>query len=278
MRRLRHDRRLESHIVEAGTEKRAPAQPTGSQAIERALAVLGCFMDVEPELGITDIARRLGLSPSTVHRIVRALATAGYLDQNPKTEQYYLGRSAVLLGQVAQRAVGLDQVGSVLEDVAARTGESVNFVVLDDDDGIVTLRIDTRHPLRFEQPVGTHVGLSCSASGKALLAFHPDPAAALERLGTLERHTEHTITTRDALERELATIRERGYSLDEQETQLGIRCIAAPVLGPSGDAHAAIGVQVPTVRMPRDELPELAPLVRDAAQRAAGLVTRERHL
>lgn len=264
-------------MVEAAANNRHSAQPTGSQAIERALAVLGCFMDVEPELGITDIARQLGLSPSTVHRMVRALATAGYLDQNPKTEQYYLGRSAVLLGQVAQRAVGLDQVGPVIEDVAANTGESVNFVVLDGDNGIVTLRIDTRHPLRFEQPVGTRVGLYCSASGKALLAFHPDRDAAIERLGRLERHTDFTLTTRAALERDLAAIRERGYSLDEQETQLGIRCIAVPVLGSSGHAHAAIGVQIPTVRMPRDELPGLAPRVSDAAAQAAAIVTRGRH-
>jgi IclR family acetate operon transcriptional repressor len=264
--------------VEAAFETRHPGQPTGSQAIERALAVLGCFMGPEPELGITEIARRLGLYPSTAHRIVRALATAGYLDQNPKTEQYYLGRSAVLLGQVAQRAVGLDRVTPLLEDLAARTGESVNFVVLDGDAGVVALRIDTHQALRFDQPVGTRVGLSCSASGKALLAFHADREAAIKRLGRLERHTEFTITNRDALERELGSIRERGYSLDEQETQLGVRCIAVPVLGPSGHAHAAIAVQIPTVRMPREKLPELAPAVRETAERAASLVTRERHL
>jgi IclR family acetate operon transcriptional repressor len=269
--------------MEAGAKNRSangrPAAPTGSQAIERAIAVLDCFVTLgEPELGISQIARRLALSPSTVHRMVRALMTAGYLDQNPRTEQYYLGRSAVLLGQVAQRAVGLDAAIPVLEDLAQRTGESVNFGVLEGDAGIVALRIDTKHPLRFDQPVGTRVGLHCSSMGKALLAFHPDGAPASGRLGPLERHTEHTITSHDALERELAAIRERGYSLDEQETQLGVRCIGAPILDDSGHARAAIGVQIPTARMPREELPELGPLVIDAARRIAALIDPERQL
>jgi IclR family transcriptional regulator, acetate operon repressor len=246
--------------------------PSGAQAIERSLAVLHCFMGTEPELGITEIARRLQLTPSTAHRIVRTLARAGYLEQNPKTEQYHLGLSAVLLGQVAQRVVGLDRVHAVIGALAERTGESVNFVVLEGDDGVVTLRIDTRHPLRFEQPVGTRVGLHRSAAGKTLLAFHPDGDVVLDRLGELEPYTDFTITTRAALERDLAAIRDRGFSLDEQESQLGVRCIAAPVLNDAGCAHAAIAVQIPTARMPKDQLLELAPFVRDAAERTAGLL------
>lgn len=255
----------------------APATPpVGAQAIKRAIAVLGCFMAGEPERGVTQIARELGLTPSTVHRIARALASAGYLDQNSRTGGYYLGRTAILLGQMAQRAVGLDQVLPLLEDVATRTGESVNFVALDADDGVVTLRLDTRHPLRFEQPVGTRVAMHSSASGKAMLAFHPAGAAALNRLGTLERHTEHTITGRRALERELRAIRARGYGIDEQEGQLGVRCIAAPVLDAGGHAVGAVAIQIPTVRMPADELPSLAPLVIDAAGHVAALLGGER--
>lgn len=249
------------------------APPVGAQAIERAIAVLGCFMGDEPELGISQIARELALTPSTVHRIARALASAGYLDQNPRTGGYYLGRTAILLGQMAQRAVGLDQVLPILEDIAVRTGESVNFVALEGGDGVVTLRLDTRHALRFEQPVGTRIQLHSSASGKAMLAFHP---AALENLGPLERHTEHTITSRRALERELRVIRERGYALDEQEGQLGVRCVAAPVLDDRGLAVGAVAVQIPTVRMPSDEMASLAPLVTDAARRVAAVLGGER--
>lgn len=250
--------------------------PTGTQAIERALDVLGCFMGPKPELGVTETAKLLGLNPSTTHRIMRTLASAGYLAQNPETERYHLGRTAVLLGAVAQHVAGLDLIAPILEHVADTTGESVNFVVLDGDAGIIMQRIETKQPLRFAQPIGTRVGLHCSASGKALLAFHPDGEDAVRRLGPLVRHTEYTLTTRAALERDLELIRKRGYSLDEQETQLGVRCIAAPIVDSTRGALAAIGVQIPTVRMPKEKLPELAPLVIDAAKRIGSLTTADR--
>jgi IclR family acetate operon transcriptional repressor len=254
------------------TKRQGPSAPTGAQAIERALDVLGCFLGAEPELGNAEIARRLGLTPSTVHRMVRALANAGYLEQNPNTERYRLGRSAVLLGAVAQHVVGLDLAVPILGQVADATGESVNFVVLDGDAGVITHRVETKNPLRFAQPVGTRVGLHCSASGKAMLAFHPEGNDAVRRMRRLAGHTEHTITSRAALERELKLIRERGYSLDEQETQLGVRCIAAPLLDASQHAYAAVGVQIPTVRIAQEKLPELAPVVVDAVKRIRGLI------
>jgi IclR family acetate operon transcriptional repressor len=257
--------------MEGGSAGRGQAVRPGSQAIERALAVLDCFMDGQAELGVTGIARRLGLSVSTAHRIVRALVGAGYLAQNPQTDRYHLGRSAVLLGQAAQRALGLELVLPVLEEVAETTGESVNFGVLDGDAAVIQIRIESRHPLRFEQAVGTRVGLYCSALGKALLAFSPEPAAVLRRLPQFEAHTPYTLTTHAALERDLALTRQRGYSLDEQETQVGVRCIGSPVLDASGFAQSAIAVQIPTVRMPKEKLPEVAPLVLDAAERISGL-------
>jgi IclR family transcriptional regulator, acetate operon repressor len=259
---------MEGHSANRDTTARP-----GSQAIERALAVLDCYMDGQPEFGVTEIAHRLGLSLSTAHRIVRALLGAGYLTQNPKTDRYSLGRSAVLLGQVAQRAVGLEHVQPVLDEVASTTGESVNFGVLDGDDAVIQMRVETKHPLRFEQRVGKRVGLYCSALGKAMLAFNPDPAAIIRRLSPLETHTPHTLTTQAALERDLALTRERGYSLDEQETQLGVRCIGSPVFDASGLAQSAIAVQIPTVRMPKEKLPEVAPIVLDAARRVSALLS-----
>ena len=264
--------------MEAGSANREQAAPPGSQAIERALAVLDCFMDGQAELGVTEIARRLGLSVSTTHRIVRALVAAGYMAQNSKTDRYYLGRSAVLLGQVAQRALGLEHVLTVLEEVSGSTGESVNLGVLDGDAAVIEIRIESKHPLRFEQTVGQRVELYCSALGKAMLAFNPDPEAMLRRLSPFASHTEYTLTTLDQIERDLALTRERGYSLDEQESQLGVRCVGSPVLDAAGFAQSAIAVQIPTVRMPKEKLPEVAPIVLDAARRISGLLPPDRRL
>lgn len=258
----------------------AAAGSHGSQAIDRAFAVLNCFMGPDPQLGVTVIARRLDLNISTAHRIVRALVHAGYLDQNPKSGEYHLGRSAVLLGQHAQRAVGLEVALPILERLAETTGESVNLGILsrEGDTGIIALRVETRHHLRFEQPVGTRIGLSNSAMGKAMLAFHPDGVQALRQLGRLPALTEHSITSQAELRGHLEEIRRHGFSLCEQESQMGVRCIGAPVLDPDGYAHAAIAVQIPAVRMAREKLPELAPLVMDAAKRVAARMPADRSL
>ncbi len=261
-------------MMASGGERQGSTRATGSQAIERALSVLECFISSDPELGISEIARRLKLTPSTVHRIVRALTAAGYLEQNSATERYYLGRSAVLLGQIAERSTGLGMAYPVIERVATITSEATNLGIRDGDVAVVALRAESAHALRFEQPVGTHVHLHASAMGKALLAFAVDRTDVLRRLRRLQRFTEHTISSRAALEAELARTRERGYSLDEQETQLGVRCIGAPVLDASGQAYAAVGIQIPTVRMPQDRMIELAPLVLNAAEEIGRLILR----
>ncbi|MHB2023576.1 MAG: IclR family transcriptional regulator, partial [Mycobacteriales bacterium] len=149
----------------------------GTQAIGRALAVLRLFRERAEELGIMQVAQAVGLTPSTTHRIVRALAAEGYLTQSGVSDRYSLGREAVLLGVAAQRNLGLHTVQPVLERVAAQTGESVNLGVRDGSSALVLLRIQSSQPLRFDQPPGTRVPLHASSIGKALLAFGSDPVA-----------------------------------------------------------------------------------------------------
>ena len=127
------------------------ARATGAQAIERALAVLSVFIQARPELGVADVARAVGLEPEHRHRILRLVA-GGYLSQNESTNRYYLGRSALLLGQVAQRNLGLEHAHSVLERLGEETGESLNLGVRDGDGVVVALRVPSPHALRFDQP------------------------------------------------------------------------------------------------------------------------------
>lgn len=248
---------------------RSSTRMPGTQAIDRALAVLSCFTGTETEFGITDIAERVGLSQSTVHRIARALVARGFLSQNMPTGRYHLGRATMLLGQVAQRDFGLDQALPLLESLGERTGESVNLGLRDGDAVVVLLRVQSPQPLRFDQPPGTRIALHCSSMGKSLLAFGHDTAWASERL---PRVTPNTITERKDLERELRVTRERGYSTDNEESIRGVCCVGAPVLDPSGRARAAIAVQAPSVRMPPERTVELAQLVVTTARDVASVM------
>lgn len=123
----------------------------------RTLSVLAAFRDNEQDIGVSDIGVRVGLSASTVHRIVRALASEGYLDQNQETERYYLGRASVLLGQAANRRLGLHRVQTVLERLVDETGESMNLGVRDGGEVIVVMRTDSKQPLRFSQEPGSRL-------------------------------------------------------------------------------------------------------------------------
>jgi IclR family transcriptional regulator, acetate operon repressor len=246
---------------------------TGTQAISRTLAVLQLFQQNSHDLGISEIAEQLSLSVSTVHRIVRALATEGYLAQNEETERYYLGRSAVLLGQAATERLGLHRAQLVLDRVREETGESVNLGVRDGDEMVVVIRAESTHPLRFSQQPGSRLPVYATAMGKASLSHGArtieQEAAALRK--PLRPLTPKTITSARRLREELERIRARGYSIDDEEALDGVRCVAAPILS-QGRLLAAVAVQGPAVRMPRKRLEALAPVVRRAAEEIAQVI------
>ena len=104
-------------------------RPSGAQAVERALAVLGCFVREQEAsgLGVTEVTSMLGLSLGTTHRLVRVLLDFGYLEQDSATSRYRLGRAALLLGHAAERELGFDRARSVIEALSATTGESLNL-------------------------------------------------------------------------------------------------------------------------------------------------------
>ncbi len=216
----------------------------GTKAIDRALLVLSSFVDA-PEQGITDIAQRVDMSPSTVHRIVRALLQNGYVEQSQETDRYHLGHAAHVLGERARETWGFDRALPMLERIGSITGESVNMGVADGTDVVVLLRIESVQPLRFDQPPGSRISMHCSSMGKALLAFSD---AALPDLD-FRPITETTITSKKDFEKELAEVRERGYSTDDGESIEGVSCVGAPILDSNGVAVAAIAVQGPSVRM-----------------------------
>lgn len=245
----------------------------GAQAISRAFAVLHLVRDRVRDVGVGEIARDLGLNLSTAHRIVRALVNEGYLAQNETNERYYLGGSALLLGQAAYRNFRLDVVRPVLERLSARTGESVNLGVLAGNHAIVVERVESPEPLRFTQPPGTRTPLHASAMGKALLAFNSElEARFLGSPGALEPILPNTRTRARDLRAELEEIRARGWSTDDEESHLGVRCVGAPVQDGPGASRAAIAVQAPAVRLPTGRFADIAPDVVQAAKDIAALL------
>lgn len=238
----------------------AGATATGTKAIDRAMQVLSSFVE-QSEQGITDIAARTGLSPSTVHRIVRAFVETRYLEQDDDTDRYHLGHAALILGQSARESLGFDRALPVLEELGAITGESVNMGVRDGADVVVILRVQSVQPLRFDQAPGTRISMHCSSMGKSILAFSDEPLPDL----SYEKITASTITSKRKFEAALTEVRERGFSTDDEESIAGVSCVGAPIVNSEGRAVAAIAVQAPTVRMTASRQKALAAQAVEAA-------------
>ncbi|MDV6247080.1 IclR family transcriptional regulator [Rhodococcus opacus] len=252
------------------------AMPVGAQAVGRALAVLGLLTRNTQGVPVTRIAEELELTPGTAHRLVRALLAEGYVARDPAADSFYLGNTAILLGQAAQRALGVERARTMLEHLNAETDESINLVIRHGDQSLIIMRIQSTLPLRFEQHPGDRYPLYSTASGKAILAFAEDRDEYLKSLPKrLSPLTPSTLKTPASLASELRAIQQRGYSIDNEEAFEGVLCVAAPVLGPSGAAHAAVGIQAPMVRMRGDRVADLGARVAEVASQVATVIPPE---
>ena len=250
-----------------------PGHRTGAQSVERALDVLRCFETVSGDLGVTEIAARTGLTVSTSHRLTRALCTYGLVVQDARTERYRLGPTVVLLGRRAAQDLGYALALPQLEDLSADTGESVNLGISSAAEVLVVLHVPSPQPLHVSQEPGSRLPAHASAMGKCLLAFAAYPTADLHNAPELPRFTERTLTDAVSLAADLDRTRARGWALNDEERNPGVRAVAAPVLDRAGGAVAAVAVQGPTVRLTDAELPELAARAIRTAQALAPLLT-----
>lgn len=262
---------------------KTPAMPSsdrgqvrsGTQSIERAIAVLECLRLSDRPLGLSEIANDVDLTMSTTHRLLRALVKASYVEQDQSTELYRLGIGIAVLGQRAIESSGYQLARPVLAALSERSGESASLAVRRGAEVVVIDRVMGPAPLRFDHPTGAELAAYASAMGKALLAFSSSSVdAEIGQIPSLEQFTAHTITDRDVLAAELAATAARGYAVNLEERYDGVSGVAAPVLSARGRAHAAIGLQGPSIRLTPTRLDELAPLVQDAAAEVASLVIR----
>jgi len=227
---------------------------SGTQAIDRALGLLRVFEGADGDLGITALASACDLSISTTHRLVKALATAGLVAQDPATERYHLGASLVTLGRRAESRLGIDRWTAVLDDLASRTGESASLGTRIGPHVLIAAHVPSAQPLRFDAGQGSRVPIHASAMGKMLLALSDDPGAEIAALGALGRFTRHTLADPDSLLADLVVIRARGWSLNDGERHDGVRAVAVAIPTTAGVSTSAIAVQGPALRLTDDRL------------------------
>jgi DNA-binding IclR family transcriptional regulator len=241
------------------------------QSLERALDLLEALAGAD-DLGVSEIAAQTGLVPSTAHRLLGTLVARGYASQNPATGRYLLGYKLLELTSGVQDRIGRLRTAARphLETIQGETGETTNLVVLEGRDVVYIESVSGTRSVRLHTEIGRSIPAHTSGAGKALLAWRaPADVAALLEGAPLAPSTPRTITTLPALQEDLAKIRRRGYATDNEEHELGVACVATPVLDRAGFPVAAISVSGPISRILNAETADLAGLLREHAEQVS---------
>ncbi len=241
------------------------SQPAGLQSVAAALDVLDCFVS-DAELGVSEIARRLGVSKSTAHRLLTTLVSRGIVERSDTTSKYRLGVRLFELGDLAVSRMDLRRQSQVLlEELRERSGWTVHLAVASGADVLYLERLSTLRGMRAIGEYRRRWPLHATSSGKAICAH--DPVACQARIAAgFPVFTPHTLGDEAAFAAALAQVRRQGYATAHAELMATLTSVAAPVLDRHGVAMAAISLTGPVDEL-RDRQDGLARLVVAAAKR-----------
>jgi len=237
------------------------------RAVERALEILGCFDDEHPEQGVSEIAQAVGLHKATTHRIVTTLLNYGYIERADDGQKYRLGLRLAGLGFKVIRRMDLRREAlPYMDQLVQMWEEPCDLSVFDQGEVFYVEFVPGKHALTVAAGVGRRLPPYCTASGKVFLAYLPaeELEAFLSRPTT--SCTSKTITSPAALRKQLELIRQQGYGLDDEEYEVGIRAVSAPVRDRTGAVVAAIGIPGPASRMTEERISQIATSLKEAAR------------
>lgn len=244
----------------------AATRSGGIQSVERAVAALKLFGEDEPDLGVTELARRLNLHKSTISRLMATLEAGGFVQQDQRTGRFRLGlQLATLAGRALNQYDLRDVARGALQSLARATGETCTLAVRDGDDAVNIDQALSTNPVKHLGWIGRRLPLHCSAAGKPLIAFAP--LADIERLLSrpLAAYTPLTVTDPEVMRHQIERIRLDGVALAVEEFEPGLSAAGAPVRDHRGEVIATVTASGPTFRITHDRLADLAAMVRETA-------------
>jgi IclR family acetate operon transcriptional repressor len=232
------------------TDAKPAAASGGVQSLERAFDLLERMADAGGEVGLSELSASSGLPLPTIHRLMRTLVACGYVRQQAN-RRYALGPRLIRLGESASRLV-------------EETGETANMALLDGDEIVYVAQVPSKHSMRMFTEVGRRVLPHSTGVGKALLAHVPadEVRALLSRTG-MPAATDKTITTPDEFLSALEEVRSAGYAVDDNEQEIGVRCLAVSV--PNSPTAAAISISGPAGRVTETATERIVPVLQQVA-------------
>jgi IclR family acetate operon transcriptional repressor len=223
----------------------------------------------EVGVGLSELSALIGMPKSSTHRYMATLQSVGLAERNG-VDRFRLGTRVIeLAGSFLANSDLRSESQATLDELADMTGETIHLAVPSGTGVVYIAKIESKHTLGMSSHIGARLPMHCTALGKAILAF-----SAPERLQAVlaerpEARTAHTITSPEALRAELVTVRSQGFALDNEENEVGICCVGAPIIDYTGNAIAAISISGPRERMNRERAIQLGPLLWESTQRVS---------
>ena len=235
------------------------------QSVTRAMKILEHLASSGGGQGVTAIAEAVGLNKSTCFGLIYTLQALGYVVQDKKTGGYRLGMKNYQLGQAYTEQLDLRRIAQPhLQELSQMALETVHLVIREGLHAVYIDKIEGPHAMRISSQLGQRVKMHCAGVGKAILAHFSDEELELALEKELTRYTCNTVTDLDALKKVLTEIRKKGLAMDNQEVELGLCCLAAPIFDLTGSAVAAISISGPTTRLTKKRITELMPCLKSA--------------
>ena len=244
-------------------------------SLSRTLKLLELLSRNPEGMTLTAISAETELNKSTVFRLLAALINHGYVIKNKSSSVYDLSLKLFELGSRAVNGYGcLAAVRPLLRALAEETKESVHFVLRELDSVVYLCKEETEQgAIHMASRVGLRNPMYCTGVGKAILANIPEEERNTILENTVcQRFTSHTILTTEELRQELALTRQRGYAVDQEEHEIGVCCVAAPILNGDGAAYAAISVSVPAFRFGKEKIEQIVPELINVAKNAEAVL------
>jgi len=226
------------------------------QSVQRAVLLLEALADKEEELGIAELSIKTSLNQSTIHRLLRTLYNLNWIDQNPNNHKYKLSLKLFELGSSVINNIDIVKKSiPYMKTLSKKYNEAINLAILDKDEIVYIHKIESSTTLKLDLKLGSRHPAYCTGLGKVLLTYlgENELNSYLERV-KLKRYTSNTITYQEKLKQELISIRQRGYSFDNEEYVEGVCCLAAPVRDYRNKVCAALSIAIPSVRLKNNEI------------------------
>jgi DNA-binding IclR family transcriptional regulator len=235
-------------------------------ALERALMILEVLAKSKDGLTLSQITRKLGIPKSSAHSLLLTLERRGYLHRNVQTGRYMFGFKLFSLANMALKNIELrEQARPFLKALMESTELTVHMAMLEDNEVVIIDKIEPPGLLKLGTWIGKRMDVHCTGVGKAYIAYLPEEEIDRLIAPGLARYNENTITSARKLKEELARIRKLGYSLDDEEETIGLRCIGAPIFDHTGQVVASISVAGTTAQITSENLTWLAERVKQTA-------------